>query len=119
MSIQYSVNVRETCPKCENGIIYNPLWEQCAEEIGDMASNEATWEWFYVNDYLVDAKTPPEEINCPDCCGLGYTISECSLQDAPPVVDLRSRMERMEDRFHDWVQTSPINSDWESIHGES
>ena len=52
-------------------------------------------------------------------------VAKTMLTEKAPVWTLtpagrkKARMERMEDRFHDWVQTSPINSDWESIHGES
>jgi len=97
MATQYSVKMRTTCSTCAgDGLVYSALWETCLAEIGDAATLDEILEWFDDRDALVHRALSPEEETCPDCEGRGYTISECSLEDAPPVAALAARLDALE-----------------------
>jgi len=115
MATQYSVKMRTTCSTCAgDGLVYSALWETCLAEIGDAATFDEILEWFDRNDALLHGSVPPEEETCHECEGRGYTISECSLEDAPPVAALAARLDALEQRLSlgvrpgEWVQGNEL-----------
>ena len=80
---KYYVTSKETCPHCENGMIYNPIWQDCNDELRDGATNAEVLEWFNGHDYYPNSRSlPPEEIQCSECDEATITNDRVPLEDA-------------------------------------